>query len=106
VLWAQGDLEIRGGLGQGLLLVDGDFTLSQGAEFHGVVIARDDVRSGGGGGRVLGLAMAGDMRAGPGDHTTLGDGAQINLSRCAVHGALRRSARLVPLVRRWWAAIR
>lgn len=106
VLWAQGDLEMRGGLGQGLLLVDGDFTLSQGAEFHGVVIARDDVLGGGGGGRLLGLAMAGDMRTGPGDHSLLGDGVQINLSRCAVQGALRRSARLVPLVRRWWAAIR
>lgn len=106
VLWAQGDLEMRGGYGQGLLLVDGDFTLSQGAEFHGVVIARDDVRGGAGGGRLFGLAMAGDSRAGPGDHTTLGDGTQINLSRCAVQGALRRSARLVPLVRRWWAAVR
>lgn len=106
VAWAQGDLEMRGGHGQGLLLVDGDFTLSQGAEFHGVVIARDDVVGGAGGGRLLGLAMAGDMRAGPGDHTILGDGVQINLSRCAVQGSLRRSARLVPLVRRWWAAIR
>ncbi len=106
VLWAQGDLEMRGGHGQGVLLVDGDLTLSQGAEFHGVVIARDDVVGGPGGGRLLGLAMAGDMRPGPGDHTTLGDGVQINLSRCAAQGALRRSARLVPLVRRWWAAIR
>lgn len=106
VLWAQGDVEMRGGYGQGLLLVDGDFTLSQGAEFHGVVIARDDVLGGAGGGRLVGLAMAGDSRAGPGDHTSLGDGTQINLSRCAVQGALRRSARLVPLVRRWWAAVR
>jgi hypothetical protein len=106
LIWSKGDLEMRGGRGQGLLLVDGDFTLSQGAEFHGVVITRDDLVGGTGGGSVLGLAMAADMRSGPGDHTTLGNGVQILFSRCAVEGAVRRSARLVPLVRRWWAAIR
>lgn len=106
VVWAQGDLEMRGGAGQGLLLVDGDFTLSQGAEFVGVVIARDDLLSAAGGGRIAGLAMAADARTGPGDHTTLGDGVHIQLARCAVDAALRRSARLVPVVRRWWAAVR
>jgi len=106
LVWAQGDLEMRGGSGQGLLLVDGDFRLSQGAQFHGVVITSDDLIGGAGGGRLIGLAMAADTRGGPGDHTTLGDGVQVQLSRCAVEGALRRSARLVPVVRRWWAAIR
>ena len=42
LLWARGDLELRGGRGQGILLVDGDLVVSQGAEFHGVVITRDE----------------------------------------------------------------
>ena len=106
LIWAQGDLEMRGGVGQGVVLVDGDFTLSGGAVFHGVIIARDDLLSAPGGGTIVGMAMAGDARTGPGDHTALGDGVHIQLGRCAAQGAARRSARLVPIVRRWWAALR
>jgi hypothetical protein len=106
LIWAQGDLEMRGGSGQGVLLVDGDFTLSGGAVFHGVILARDDLVSAPGGGTIVGMAMAGDARTGPGDHTALRDGVHVQLGRCAALGAVRRSARLVPVVRRWWAAVR
>lgn len=106
LIWAQGDLEMRGGAGQGVLLVDGDLTLSQGAVFHGVVIAQDDLLSAPGGGTIVGLALAADSRTGPGDHTTLGDGVHVQLGRCVADGALRRSARLVPVVRRWWTSVR
>ncbi len=106
LIWAQGDLEMRGGAGQGVLLVDGDFTLSQGAVFHGVVITQDDLLSAPGGGTILGLTLAADSRSGPGDHTRLGDGVRLQLARCVADGALRRSARLVPVVRRWWASVR
>jgi hypothetical protein len=106
LIWARGDLEVRGGAGQGLLLVDGDLTLSQGARFVGVVITRDDLMSGSGGGSIVGLTLAADLRKGPGDHTTLADGVRIQLGRCAVDGVLRRSARLVPVVSRWWATVR
>jgi hypothetical protein len=35
-----GDLTVVGGVGQGVLVVDGDLTLTSGARFHGLVIAR------------------------------------------------------------------
>jgi hypothetical protein len=98
-----GDVEIRGGAGQGVLLADGDVTVSQGARFTGVVIARDDVRSAAGGGVVLGAVLAADSAAGPGDHSRIGDALRIQRSSCAVDGVLRRNARLVPVTRRSWA---
>jgi len=98
-------LELRGGRGQGVLLVDGEIRVSQGAEFHGVVIARDDVVSGPGGGALYGSVMAADSSRGPGDHSHVGDDLLVRRSSCAATGALRRVAPLVPVVRRAWAPL-
>ena len=103
IVWARGDLEVRGGRGQGVLLVDGDVVFSQGAEFHGVVVARDDLSAGPGGGRVFGSVIAADSVSGAGDHTWIGDGLRIQRSSCTVTGVLMHNARLVPVVRRSWA---
>lgn len=106
LIWARGDLEMQGGVGQGVLLVDGDFTLSGGALFAGVVITRDDLRSLGVGGTVLGAVLAGDATIAAGDHTTIGGMTRVQRSHCAVDQALEWSARLVPLRQRAWAALR
>jgi hypothetical protein len=106
IVWARGDLEMQGGVGQGVLLVDGDFTLSGGALFAGIVITRDDVRTLGVGGTVLGAVLAGDAVVAAGDHTTLGGMSRVHRSHCAVDQALEWSARLVPLRQRAWAALR
>lgn len=106
VIWARGDVEVRGGHGQGVLLVDGDLTLSQGARIDGLVIVQDDLISGPGGGQVTGSVMAADFRIlGPGDHSLLADDLTITLSRCTAQGVLLRSARLEPVSRRWWVPI-
>ncbi|MCC6319631.1 MAG: hypothetical protein IT361_18320 [Gemmatimonadaceae bacterium] len=105
VVHATGDLELRGGRGQGVLLVEGDLTISGGAEFHGVIVTRDDLRSGRGGGRVYGAVLAGDARPGAGDGTEILDGVTLRWSRCAALGALRRWAPLVPVRRRAWAPL-
>ena len=106
LIWARGDLEIRGGVGQGVLLVDGDLTLSAGAQFAGVVIARDDLLTQGPGGTIFGVVLAEDARVAPGDHTTLGGFSRVQRSHCAVDQAVEWSARLVPVRRRAWAALR
>ncbi|MGQ0648610.1 MAG: hypothetical protein ACT4P7_13685 [Gemmatimonadaceae bacterium] len=103
LIWVRGSVEVRGGRGQGILLADGDVTLSQGAAFLGVVIARDDLLSGVGGGSLLGAALAADSLAIPGDHSRIGDGLRIQRSTCAVSGVLRRNARLIPVAWRSWA---
>jgi len=106
LIWATGDLELRGGIGQGVLLVEGDLTLSAGALFAGVVIARDDLASAGIGGTILGLAMAGDARVAPGDHSRLDGSTLVRRSRCAIDRALEWSAPLIPIARRSWASMR
>ena len=106
VIWARGDVELQGGVGQGVLLVDGDLTLSGGVQFTGLIIVRDDIVTAGIGGRVFGAALAGDNRGGAGDHTLLSGWSEIRLSRCAVEGVIRRSAPLRTVVGRSWAAIR
>lgn len=105
LVWARGDVEIRGGIGQGVLLAEGDVTLSAGALFAGLVIAKDDLLAVGTGGTIVGAAMAADVRPGTSDHTHLEGGARIQWSRCAVDRALQRSARPVPVRGRPWAAV-
>ncbi len=106
LIWARGDVELRGGVGQGVLLADGDVTLSNGALFAGVVITRDDLASAGIGGTILGAVLAGDARKATGDHTALGGLTLVRRSSCAVALALERSARLVPVRARSWASLR
>ncbi|MBP9106940.1 MAG: hypothetical protein KBF56_09290 [Gemmatimonadaceae bacterium] len=106
LIWATGDVVLRGGAGQGVLLVEGDLTVSQGARFAGVVIVRDDVQSQGIGGTVLGAVLAGDANVAPGDHTRLDGATLVQRSRCAVDLALEWSARLVPVRQRAWAPFR
>jgi hypothetical protein len=103
VIRVNGDLELRGGRGQGVLLVDGDLRVTNGAEFHGVVITRDDVLSGPGGGRVFGVVLAADSLRGPGDHSDIGDALTLRYASCTAAGVLRRSAPLVPVRHRAWA---
>src|SRR4029079_7424129 len=38
VIWAQGDITITGGAGQGLLIADGDVRLANGAQFAGLIV--------------------------------------------------------------------
>jgi hypothetical protein len=106
LIWARGDLEVRGGTGGGVLLVDGDLTLSGGARVVGLAIVRDDVRSSGVGGTLLGGVLAGDATVAPGDHSRLDGSTLVQRSRCAIDLALEWSARLVPVRRRAWAALR
>jgi hypothetical protein len=102
IIRAQGDLVVRGGRGQGILLVDGDVTFENGAEFAGVVITQDDVVIASSGAQLLGLVLAADRRAGSGDHTDLHAGV-VTRSSCAVDRALTGSAPLVPVKQRSWA---
>ncbi|MCC6931487.1 MAG: hypothetical protein IT359_21035 [Gemmatimonadaceae bacterium] len=106
LIWAQGDVEVRGGAGQGVLLVEGDLTLSAGARFAGVVIVRDDLRSSGIGGTLLGLALAGDRNVAAGDHSILDGQTLVQRSRCAVDLALERAAPLVRVAKRSWSPFR
>ena len=103
VIRALGDLIVRGGTGQGILIAAGDVTFEQGATFHGLVVAEDDFVTGAGGGVVLGAVLAGDARRGSGDHSVVGDGGMIRRSTCRVRRARLANAPPVRVRQRWWA---
>jgi hypothetical protein len=54
---AAGDLRMEGGVGQGLLVVDGGLTLTAGARFYGIALVRGTLRVEDGG-RFQGMAVA------------------------------------------------
>ena len=102
VIWAQGDLHLTGGSGQGILLVDGDVELGGGFEFAGIIVARDDLTSASGGAQVFGSVLAGDRSSGTGDHTVLDAGVRLQYSSCALDRATLASSRLVRVRERHW----
>ncbi|HEX6559195.1 MAG TPA: hypothetical protein VF021_07015 [Longimicrobiales bacterium] len=80
---SRGDLQVQGGAGQGILAVAGTLTLSAGASFVGVIIARDGVSI------EPGAAVHGSVRSrGP---AALIDDATIAYSRCAIARALAQT---------------
>ncbi len=103
VIRALGDITVRGGTGQGTLLAAGDVIFENGATFSGIVTPRDDFVTGSGGGSVLGVVIAADMRRGPGDHTTVGSGSWVRRSSCRAQRARLAAAHPMRITQRWWA---
>ena len=106
---ALGDLIMDGGAGQGIILGEGDVELRNGAQFFGLILARDDVTASIGNNRVWGAIVAGDIRramsAGPGDLTAIAGGTQIVYSACALTTALLGTAPLRREAKRSWARL-
>jgi len=105
VVHALGDLTIVGGVAQGILLVEGDVVLSGGAEFAGVVVARDDVRLLGVGTHVFGAVLAEDLDVTDGVHPEVASGSAIERSSCAVSRSAMGMAPLRRVRERSWAPI-
>jgi hypothetical protein len=103
IIRALGDVTVRGGTGQGILIAAGDVRFESGAMFSGIVTPRDDFVTGSGGGFVLGMVVAGDTRRGAGDHTVVGSGAGIRRSSCRVQQVRLATANPTRVTRRWWA---
>lgn len=103
VIRVRGDVTVRGGTGQGILIADGDIQVEAGARLAGLVVAGDDVITGTGGGTVLGAVLAGDRRRGSHDHTRIGDEGVIRRSSCRLRQAWLAAARPVRVRERWWA---
>jgi hypothetical protein len=92
-----GDLTLDGGIGQGILLVNGDLRVNGPFTFHGVMIVKGavditaptDVR---------GILAAAELRSGAGPVTSL----KVHYSKCIVSKSLDFSAPLSPLSSRAW----
>lgn len=102
VVHVAGDLELRGRLrGQGVLLVEGDLTLVDGAEFYGTIIVRGSLAMTGTGTRLQGGARVFNETLDP---LRILDGAVVARSRCAILRAAELSVLNwpAPLAQRAW----
>lgn len=98
VIHANGDLELLGGRGQGVLLVDGDLTIRGGFRFHGPVIVNGHLTTTSEGGHFRGGVVAARVvlaQNAPGAKT-------VGFSSCALDRAVAASAAGEPLVDRGW----
>jgi hypothetical protein len=98
IIWAKGTINITGGSGQGILIVDGDLNVSGGATFHGPVLIRGRLISGGQGAHFYGGVMVGNQNGQP--STILGSGS-FRFSRCAMITALAAHAKPTVPTRSW-----
>jgi len=101
IIHVTGDLKLTGGSGQGVLLVDGNLSMSGGFVFQGLIIARGNVDITGTGGKILGAVMAANVNLNP-DNSVLGN-ASIRYSACTIVTALRSFAYPVRIPQRAWS---
>ena len=96
IIHATGDLQLNGGRGQGVLLVDGNLDLSGGASFTGVLVVLGRLTASGSGGSILGGVLA--------DRVSSGSGVpfSVQYSSCAVQRVLQAAGRPVPIGLEGW----
>lgn len=100
VIWVEGDLNINGVQGQGVLVVNGQLDVQGSFEFFGPVIVKHSLNTQGTGGHFNGGVIAANVNLD--QNTVLGD-AVISYSKCAVTKALNSSASAALMKERSWA---
>jgi hypothetical protein len=91
-----------GGVGQGVLLVDGDLDLRGNFAFYGIIIVQGNMSTQGQGNRIWGGVLASNADF---DTQALTGGSVVTNSTCAVRRAVKESlslTRVRPLVARSW----
>ena len=102
IIWAQGSFQFSGGRGQGIILVDGNFTASGGTEFAGLIIVKGAITTSGGGIKLRGAILS---QGTTGNQNTMSGSTVIQLSRCAlaaVFSSLGAGSGVAPLKQRSW----
>ncbi len=104
IIWIEGSTHLNGNRGQGILIVNGDLTVTGGFNFYGPVIVKGSVNTMGTGGHFNGGVIARNVSLQDTTDTILGN-AVINYSSCALFKALNSSGVGAPMRERGWANI-
>jgi len=99
IIYAPGGTKLTGGYGQGVLVVNGNLSVSGGAEFFGPVIVKGGISSTGAGGRLNGGVIAANVNL---ENQKLFGAATVRYSSCALLRALTNSAPAALLRERSW----
>src|SRR5207253_6696298 len=103
IIHVLGDLKVTTGRGQGILLVDGDFTVAGNFAFDGAVIARGGLKMTGTGNKITGAVMAASVSVD--DNVSLAGNTSLLYSSCALQAALQASAYPAQAMRRGWVDV-
>jgi hypothetical protein len=106
VIYHNGNLRLQGDRGQGILLVEGDLTVTGSMIFYGPVFVTGTLSTsgtGGDGSKFYGGVIAGNVALD--DLTKLAGGAEVTYSSCALHRALQNSATPAALAERSWVQL-
>lgn len=104
IIYASNGLSLSGnGRGQGILLVNGDFTLNGSFDWYGVIVVTGSIIRGNGSAKVMGAVMAADETVADGSIIT--GTTEYNYSSCSVERALRGSASVVQAKHRAWVEL-
>jgi hypothetical protein len=98
IIWGRGNLNVTGGSGQGILIVDGDLAVSGGATFYGPVLVRGRLLSSGTGAHFIGGVMVGNQN---GSASIISGSGSLRFSRCAMITALAAHAKPMVSKRSW-----
>ena len=99
ILHAPNGTKLTGGVGQGILLVDGDLEIQGGFEFYGLVIITGVLNTAGTGGHINGGVMAANVNL---DQNTVLGNALVSYSSCAVQQSLNSTAPVAQMRERGW----
>ena len=99
VVWAEGDIHVTGGQGQGVLIVNGNLTVTGGFQFFGPVLVRGMLSTRGAGGQFKGGVIAEDVDL---EQAGVLGAAAIGYSSCALHKAMIFGATVSTLRQRSW----
>jgi hypothetical protein len=89
-----------GGRGQGLLLVEGDLSISGGFEWTGLIVAKGGIKIVGNGNKITGALLAQDVAVD--DQNVISGNTTLQYSSCALSKAIQGSAFAEPLTMRSW----
>lgn len=101
IIYAQGDLHLKTGKGQGILIVEGDLKASGNFDFYGVVIVLGELYTSGTGNHLEGSVIVQGHGMLDSESTTLGN-SLVQYSRCRVDRAFNAALRPRPLAKRSW----
>jgi hypothetical protein len=105
IIHVTGDLKVNNTQGQGILLVDGNLTVTGSWDFFGIVIIQGDLRTAGGG--TSDAHIWGGVMAKNADLSTqnLNGHATLNFSSCSILAALQAQSPISPMRQRGWAQL-
>jgi hypothetical protein len=108
IIYINGDAQINGNEGQGILLVNGGLNIQGGFQFYGITIVKGSVKTSGGGGspaHFWGALMAQDTVSFADTTNNFTGGASMLYSKCAILKALDKTGTATMLTSRGWVQL-